>query len=114
SALHYLRTVRFKRTDDRARYIAGLYSASSSQTVKRACIDCWRQWRDRASFTRERNRWNSLGVEERRMLWLAASEFGDEGEKYRRQVQHSLPQALKLGIERAQRPSFASIYMRWE
>lgn len=115
SSLHYLRTIRFQRTQKRAEYIFSLHSTTSSQTVKRACIDCWRQWKDRASFTRERNRWDSLRPEEQRMLWLAAAEFGDEGEKFRLQVGQSLPQAWRLGIERRRNNerTFESIYIKW-
>jgi hypothetical protein len=113
SCLHYLRTIRFQRTEQRAQYVFAVYSSTPSQTVKRGCIECWKNWRDRASFTRERNRWNALGPEEQRMLWLAAAEFGDEGEKFRQQVRESLAQAWRLGIERSQMPTFASVYTKW-
>lgn len=113
SCLHYLRTVRFQRTEERAKYILELYTTTSSQTVKRACIECWRIWKDRSSFTRERNKWNSLQPEVQRMLWLAAADFGDEGVQFRRQVAKSLPQIWSLGIEKAGTPTFASIYADW-
>jgi hypothetical protein len=113
SCLHYLRTLRFRRTQRRAEYVLGVYSSTSSETVKRACIDCWRHWKDRTSFIRERNRWDSMKAEEQRMLWLAAAEFGDEGEKFRLQVRHSLSHAWRLGIERNSKPTFASVYTSW-
>src|SRR5262249_55628843 len=113
SRLHYLRTLRFQRTDARAQYVYDLYASTASQTVRRACIECWQTWRDRASFTRERNRWNSLQPEEQRMLWLAAGDFGDEGEKFRAQVRQSVPHAWRLGIERQNEPTFTSIYTDW-
>jgi hypothetical protein len=113
SALHYLRTLRFKRTKIRAGYVLRLYSETKSHTVRRACIDCWRHWKDRASFTRERNQWNALAPEEQRMLWFSAAEFGDEGSKFRSQVQQSIAQAWKLGIERANKPTFASVFTDW-
>lgn len=113
SCLHYLRTIRFERTLQRAQYVLDVYSTTTSQTVKRACIECWKNWRDRSSFTRERNRWNSLPSEVQRMLWLAAAEFGDEGEKFRKQVQQSVSQAWRLGIERSGKPTFASIFTDW-
>jgi hypothetical protein len=53
SCLHYLRTIRFHRTEKRARYVWDVYRNTTSQTLKRACIDCWRLWKDRSSFTRE-------------------------------------------------------------
>lgn len=113
SCLHYLRAVRFKRTQRRAEYVLAVHSSTSSETVRRACIDCWRQWKDRTSFIRERNRWDAMKAQEQRMLWLAAAAFGDEGEKFRLQVRHSLPQSWRLGIERNNRPTFESVYTKW-
>lgn len=113
SCLHYLRTIRFCRTESRAQYVLDVYSSTTSQTVKRACIACWREWKDRSSFTRERNRWNALQPEVQRMLWNAATEFGDEGGKFRKQVEQSLAQTWRLGIERSNKPSFASIFVGW-
>lgn len=113
SRLHYLRTIRLKRTELRAQYVYAVYSATESQTVRRSCIDCWATWRDRPSFTRERNKWNALQPDEQRMLWLAAASFDDEGHKFRAQVRQSLAQAWQLGIERENRPTFASLYMAW-
>lgn len=113
SCLHYLRAIRFRRTEARAQYVLRVHSSTSSQTVRRACIDCWKNWADRPSFTRERNRWNALQPEEQRMLWLAAAEFGDEGDKFRRQVRKSAPHLWQLGIERANQQTFTSIYMNW-
>lgn len=113
SQLHYLRTLRFKRTHARAGYVLGVYDKAKSQTVRRACIDCWRQWKDRASFTRERNKWNALGSEEQRMLWRSAAEFGDEGEKFRNQVRRNALHCWALGIEHVKKPAFASIFASW-
>jgi hypothetical protein len=113
SQLHYLRTIRFRRTDLRAQYVYGLYSSTASLTVRRACIECWGTWRDRPSFTRERNRWNSLQPDEQRMLWHVAANFDDEGTKFRTQVRASLAQAWQIGIERQGRPTFATVYAAW-
>ena len=72
-----------------------------SKTVKRACIDCWRRWVDRDNFIRLRNQWQNLDVEEQRMLWLAAGEFGDDGSNtHEPNSEHPYSQAWKLGIER--------------
>ncbi len=113
SCLHYLRAIRFRRTDGRGRYVASLYSSTPSQSVRRACVDCWRQWRDRPSFRSVRNRWSSISSEEQRMLWLAAKDFGDEGTHFRAQEKRSALSSWRLGIERASCPTFASIYEQW-
>jgi hypothetical protein len=114
SCLHYLRPIRFVRTDKRAKYVRSLYSSSPSETIRRACIDCWRLWKDRHNFVGLRNRWNSMGAEEQRMLWLAASEFSDDGDKFRKQVSASLERSWQLGIERGTGgPSFRDAYQKW-
>ena len=113
SRLHYLRTLRFKRTQPRAEYVLGVYNEAKSQTIRRACLDCWRLWKDRASFTRERNKWNTLGSEEQRMLWHSAVDFGDEGKKFRDQVRKNVEHRWALGIERVMKPAFASIFASW-
>lgn len=111
--LHFLRAIRFVRTDVRGAFVRRAYDAAKSASVRRACIDCWRHWRDRSSFTRLRNQWQNLGADEQRMLWLAASAFGDEGDKSRKQLRGTLPQAWRLGIETVTQGNFANIYANW-
>ena len=113
NCLHYLKTIRFRRSDTRAKYVYSLYDTTASETVKRACIECWRFWEDRPSFNRLRNQWQSLGVQEQRMLWLAAGDFGDEGIKARDQLRTSLLQAWQLGIERQGKTTFEALYSKW-
>lgn len=119
NCLHYLRTIRFQRTEARATYVSKVYSSTTSETVKRACIDCWRIWKDRPSFTRIRNLWSSLSAEQQRMLWLAGKNFGDEGEHFRKQIHPSLAGAWRLGIEpssgeRNSTKTFENIYTEWK
>ena len=113
NCLYYIKTIRFRRTVERAQYILGLYNATTSETVKRACVECWRLWGDRHGFMRLRNQWQKLGAQEQRMVWLAAGEFGEEGRHARNQLRASLPQAWQLGIERPKRPCFAELYRDW-
>jgi Reverse transcriptase (RNA-dependent DNA polymerase) len=113
SCLHYLRTLRFRRTQERAGFVQKIHSSMSSETVKCACLDCWRLWKDRPTFTRERNKWNSLSVEEQRMPWFSAAQFGDEGIRFRSQVRNSAANGWRLGFERASEPTFASIFCNW-
>ena len=111
--LHYLRAIRFVRTDIRGALVRRTYDETKSASVRRACIDCWRHWRDRSSFTRLRNQWQNLGADEQRMLWLAAGAFGDEGEKSRNQLRGTLSQAWRLGIETNPQSDFAAFYEDW-
>lgn len=113
NALHFLRAIRFRRTETRGIFVRRIYDQSPSQTVKRACIDCWRHWPDRASFTRLRNVWQNLGADEQRMLWLAAAKFGDDGQHARAQLRRTLGQAWSLGFEPANGPTFAACYEDW-
>jgi hypothetical protein len=111
--LHFLRALRFSRTEVRGTFVRRVYDQSSSQTVKRACIDCWKHWRDRANFIRLRNRWPNLGPDEQRILWLAAGSFGDEGSKARNQLRRSLAEVWRLGFEPNNGITFASCYENW-
>lgn len=111
--LHFLRAIRFTRTDLRGSFVRQTYDSTASASVRRACIDCWRHWADRSSFTRLRNQWQNLGASEQRMLWLAAGSFGDEGLKTKDQLRGSLAQAWQLGIETGAPGSFAACYEDW-
>lgn len=111
--LHYLRVIRFTRTDVRGAFVRHTYDRTKSVSVRRACIDCWRHWADRPSFTRMRNQWQNLGPDEQRMLWLAAGSFGDEGAKTRDQLRGSLGQAWQLGIEAGTQSTFSAYYEDW-
>ena len=75
NCLHYLKTIRFRKTTARAQYVSEVYSDTASETVRRACIECWRHWGDRPNFIRLRNQWQNLGAQEQRMLWLAAGDL---------------------------------------
>ncbi len=113
NALHFLRAIRFRRTDVRGPIVRKIYDQSSSQSVRRACIDCWRHWHDRGSFTRVRNQWQNLSPDEQRMLWLAAGNFGDDGVHARNQLRKTLGQAWSLGFEVNVGDTFASCYVDW-
>jgi hypothetical protein len=112
--LHFLRVLRFKKTKKRALFVKKIYEGSSSQSVKRACIDCWKCWGDRVRFQQLRNQWQNLSPDEQRMLWLAASNFGEEGEHAKKQLQSSLNQSWRLGFEHGKSASFASCYANWK
>lgn len=114
SCLHYLRAIRFRRTEARGRYVAALHDRTTSQTIKRACGDCWRQWKDRPSFIRSRNRWGAMNPEEQRMLWLASHEFGDDGDGFRGQERRTAMRSWALGSELLDgKDGFAELYARW-
>jgi len=111
--LHFLRAIRFTRSDARGTYVRSVFDTSSSPAVRRACIDCWRHWRDRANFIRLRNQWENLSPDEQRMLWIAAGDFGDEGGKSRNQLRRSLGQAWRLGFETDEGQTFATSFVEW-
>ncbi|WP_343596556.1 RNA-directed DNA polymerase [Pseudomonas sp.] len=113
SLLHYLRVLKFAQTPARAAFIQKIHNSSSSNTIKRACIECWRQWKDRSAFSAVGSRWNEINPECQRLMWLAADSFGDQGEGLRRQVGPSLDHSWRLGIERQGCPSFANLYRSW-
>lgn len=112
--LHYLRTLRFGRTEARGRFVRSTYQSSQSSTVRRACLDCWRQWQDRASFIAARNSWNTMDEGQQRMLWLAAENFGEDGSSFKLQERRAAMQSWRLGLESEQDPfNFAAVYMEW-
>lgn len=129
SLLHYMRCLRFRSTPARTQYVRRLYETTQLDTVRRACLDCWRNWGDRAGFNHLRNRWPQMTAECQRLFWLATYKFGDEGEAARRQFRHATRQAWALGVEvpldeekdreklrkhaRGTEPRFAAVYESW-
>jgi hypothetical protein len=113
NSLHFLRLLRFKKTEPRARYVRQLFDQTRSVTVKRACIECWQYWNDNPNFTRLRNQWPGLSPEVQRMLWLSAPSFGDDGTHARQQLKRSAGQYWALGFEQACAASFSDIFIEW-
>lgn len=113
NCLHFLRALRFKKTDPRARFVRQLFEQTASVTVKAACIDCWQYWGDMPNFTRLRNQWATLGPEVQRMFWLAASRFGDDGQHARQQLRRAALRSWELGVEREGAKTFAETYIDW-
>jgi hypothetical protein len=113
NTLHFLKILRFVKTDRRAQYIRNPFETSTSITVKRACIECWQHWGDQSSFMRVRNQWYALPPEVQRMLWLAAGRFGDDGLHARKQLKSNARQAWALGVEAEGVPAFADIFIDW-
>lgn len=113
NVLHFLRTIRFARTNARGAFVRRVYDNTGSQSVKRACIDCWKHWHDVPSYTRLRNQWQNLGADEQRMLWLALDSFGDDGRFAKGQLKRTLAEAWRLGFENGASRTFASCYVDW-
>lgn len=112
--LFFLKNLRYQHTKKRARFVNYVYKNALSKTVKRACIECWCEWRHRPSFTSLRNDWNNLDAEAQRMFWYHAEAFGDEGKHFRKQTKRSVPNLWRLGFEAdPSNGSFASLYMDW-
>lgn len=114
NCLHYLRALRFEKTARRGMFVRQLYDSTKSSTVRRACIDCWRQWQDRASFISVRNSWNAMDAGQQRMLWLSAGDFGEDGSSFRLQERRSALESWRLGLEeRTDTYQFADLYISW-
>ena len=129
SLLHYLRCLRFASTPLRAQFVRQLFDTAQHDALRRGCVDCWRNWKDRGAFNYLRNRWAQLTPECQRVYWLASFGFGDEGEKARLQARHAIAQSWALGVElpfdvkkdkeklaklpRGAEPRFATVYADW-
>lgn len=113
NTLHFLRLLRFKKTEPRSRYVRHLFDHARSMTVKRGCIDCWQYWNDMPNFTRLRNQWPSMSPELQRMVWLAAARFGDDGQHARQQLKRGAAQYWALGIEEPLNETFADTFIDW-
>lgn len=113
SCLHYLKTIKACRTDARSQFVLELYNTSRSETLKKACIDCWRIWKDRPSFIMLRNQWQNVSVDEQRIIWRGFYGLGDEGRHARNQVKAALNNTWALGIETGDTASFYDIYKKW-
>ncbi|QNH03416.1 RNA-directed DNA polymerase [Pseudomonas sediminis] len=127
--LHYLRCLRFSATPFRRRYIQSLFDQTRSDVLQRACIECWRSWKDNVAYNHLRNRWNQLTPDCQRIFWLSTFTFGDEGDAARRQFKPALANAWALGVEvpldeqkdaqklkghpRGAEPRFAALYQAW-
>jgi hypothetical protein len=122
SLLHYLRCLRFTPTPLRMTFLHGVFNRTKSDTIRRACIDCWRHWKDRTTFTELRNRWQTIPADSQRLLWLSSYGLGDQGSGMREQLKHLAKQSWTLGVEaapasevgpRAGEPLFANLYLQW-
>ncbi|EMR4106530.1 TPA: RNA-directed DNA polymerase [Stenotrophomonas maltophilia] len=127
--LHYLRCLRFSSSMRRSQFVRATFDGTQLDTVKRACIDCWRGWKDRSTFNYLRNRWSQMTAESQRSFWLFSYCFGDEGEKARLQSKRAAASNWELGVElnldpvsdkaklakhtRGTEPRFPAVFMEW-
>lgn len=127
--LHYLRCLRFSSSMRRSQFVRQTFDGTQLDTVRRACIDCWRGWKDRAAFNYLRNRWAQMTAESQRSFWLFSYSFGDEGEKARLQSKRAAASNWELGVElaldpakdkakltkhpRGTEPRFPIVFMKW-
>jgi hypothetical protein len=114
NCLHFLRAIRFKKSHVRSLFVANdVLSKTKYETIKRACIDCWRHWKDRPSFVSFRNSWSTQSVEVQRMFWLASYKFGDDGIHFRKQVDKTTDSSWGLGVETKGNVSFGTLFKKW-
>lgn len=122
SLLHYLRCLRFASYPSRMTYLRRIFDTNKSEYIKRACIDCWRHWGDRNSFTELRNRWDAIPADSQRLLWLCSYRLGDQGKGVRQQLSGAVLKSWALGVEahpgqdnnpQSCEPQFAEVYKVW-
>ncbi|OOE37731.1 reverse transcriptase [Salinivibrio kushneri] len=113
NCLHFMRAIRFEVTPARSQFVRGIFNNSELETVKRACVDCWRHWGSRSQFLAESNRYDVSHGELQRMLWLASYQFGDEGKHFRGRVKKKIENTWALGFEIEDSKSFAGLYKEW-
>ena len=113
NALHFLRLLRFATSQNRIRFLVQLYETTNKVTVRRACMEVWRRWKDRERFLAIRGTWQSLHAEQQRTFWLASMDFGDDGAHFRQQVEGTLQHQWALGFETMGKPSFGGIFCDW-
>lgn len=113
SQLHYLRSLRFSGSKIRSAYVWKVYKATSSETVKRACLDCVKGWGGYGDMNTLTNDWVGMHPEVRRMAWLASLSFGEEGRNFRRQRFESLRQNVRVGAGVDDAGEFASMFEGW-
>jgi hypothetical protein len=122
SLLHYLRCLRYAPTPARITFLYSVFNRAKSETIRRACIDCWRHWRDRNVFTDLRNRWQTIPADSQRLLWLSSYGFGDQGDGMRKQLKNAVKQSWMLGVEvpptaeagpRSAEPLFSETFLQW-
>ncbi|CAB3676927.1 RNA-directed DNA polymerase [Achromobacter kerstersii] len=127
--LHYLRCLRFTSSIKRSQFVRLTFDETQLDTVRRACIDCWRGWKDRRVFNYLRNRWAQMTVECQRLFWLFSHCFGDEGDKARQQFKRAAAANWELGVElpfdevadrakiskhpRGTEPRFPAVFTEW-
>jgi hypothetical protein len=122
SLLHYLRCLRYAPTGARITFLYNIFHKTKSETIRRACIDCWRHWRDRNAFTDLRNRWQTVPADSQRLLWLSSYGLGDQGDGMRKQLKNAVKQSWVLGVEvtssaeagpRSGEPLYSEIFLQW-
>lgn len=113
NCLHFLRAIRFLKSNVRASFVSRIFDTSEYITVRRACIDCWRHWKDRASFISTSNSYHNFLPELQRMLWVASYTFGDEGKHFRNRVKKKIGSNWQLDFESGDAPTFSSIFCDW-
>lgn len=113
NTLHFMRAIRFKKTSRRSMFVKEKFTTTESVTIKRACVDCWRNWNDRPSFLTAINGYDMSHPELQRMLWLSSFNFGDEGEHFRIRVTNKSEKSWALGVEAKKNKQFSSTFKNW-
>lgn len=111
--LHFIRALRFGRSDVRSNFVWNIFEGSDSVTVKRGCLDCIGHWAAHGDLNSIANLWTGMHQEAKRAAWLASKFFGHEGADFRRQRQRSLVRGGTLGFETTETETFSVVFARW-
>jgi len=111
--LFFLRAIRNYHSAERARFVSQAYADSTSLTVKRACLECWRSWKQQADFNYLKSHWSTMSEPESRMFWLVSFVFPSSGRHFRQNEAGTLANRWRLGIEDSSMLSFSNIYKDW-
>lgn len=112
--LFFLRVLKCNYSESRAAFVfQEVYRQSNSAIVRRACIECWRQWQSRERFMASVNEMPQLSTYEQQMVWLMSFQFPDEGSHFRKHIKRSMKRSWELGFEDEVPSSYASLFMEW-
>ncbi|RWU12909.1 RNA-directed DNA polymerase [Pseudidiomarina gelatinasegens] len=111
--LFFLRAIRNGNSPSRVKFVQEVYRQSESLTVKRACLDCLREWKNQADFNVLKTKWHTIREPESRMFWLFTFSYPSSGSHFRMSESGTLENKWRLGIEDSSEIKFFEVYKSW-